>query len=94
MQRYKIYFILMLFNWLGLSICQDINHRPIADRIIHHVTKNQNFMQQLKYFEDFQFDFSQINPNCIQYPKPRCLTELFSISQGPNVGKCKRKIIL
>ena len=55
MQRYQIYIILMLFNWLGLSICQDINHRPIADRIIHHVTKNQNFMQQLKYFADVNF---------------------------------------
>uniref|UniRef100_A0A7M5WUY2 Nose resistant-to-fluoxetine protein N-terminal domain-containing protein n=1 Tax=Clytia hemisphaerica TaxID=252671 RepID=A0A7M5WUY2_9CNID len=83
----KKFLILILFNWIGLSSCQEINHQPIADRIAYHVTKNLNFMQQLKYFKEFQFDFSQVDSTCIQYPKLNCLTELVKISQGPDVGK-------
>ncbi|XP_066933867.1 nose resistant to fluoxetine protein 6-like isoform X1 [Clytia hemisphaerica] len=84
-----IRFLSILCTLLTLSSCQHqyINHRPIADRIAYHVTKNQNFMQQLKYFKEFQFDFSQVDSTCIQYPKLNCLKELLKISQGPDVGK-------
>ena len=65
----------------------------MAERIIHHMIKNQNFMQQLKYFEDFQFDFSKLSDqNCFHPPKSSCLKELTKAALGPNVGKCELKI--
>ncbi|XP_066933870.1 nose resistant to fluoxetine protein 6-like [Clytia hemisphaerica] len=84
--------ILIFLCLFGISTCanQDIpiNHRPIADRVMHHILQNQNFMHHLKYLEDFQFDFSGMSDQSLfQTLKPSCLLELMKISQGPDVGK-------
>ena len=91
--------IVIILCLLGISTCAHqnlpINHQPIADRIMHHMIKNQNLMQQLKYFEEFQFDFSMMSDqNCFHLPKSSCLKELTKIALGPNVGKCESKISL
>ena len=85
------YMILFVTGLVGLSRCHqeiDINHQPIAERIAHHLTRNQKFMQQVKYWKDFQFDFSKVDASCIQMPKLKCFTALSKIINRPNMGKC------